>query len=94
MAIARIVDQHIHGAVLGLHLGDHRVDDIEVGHIQQHSMGPLRRQRLEGCSGGFTANSADYSMALAERFFGQGLTEAAADARNKQGFDCIHGSHL
>src|SRR5690606_10693986 len=90
VAITCIVHQHIHRAVLLLCGGYHRIDCIEISHVQHYAMGSPGGLRLEGGEGRLAANRADHAIAQGEGFSREGLAEATADAGDEESFLSIH----
>ncbi len=90
MAVAGVVDQHIDRAV-GRFDGRHdTIDPVEIRDIQQHDVCVVDGQRLKGLQVGFAAHGADDAVAGSQRFFGQRVAEAAADAGDEEGFGVVH----
>jgi len=54
------------------------------GYIEKHGFGPLRCDRFEICFAIGIAHRADDAMASGERRFGEGSTEAGADAGDQE----------
>nr|BFE91594.1 hypothetical protein GCM10020185_21300 [Pseudomonas brassicacearum subsp. brassicacearum] len=86
MAVAGIVDQDIDRAVSGFYLRHCAIDSVELGDVQDHAMGTLRGESLEGLQRRLTAYGANDTVARCKRLLRQGVAQAAAHAGDEEGF--------
>jgi hypothetical protein len=90
VTVAGVVDQHIDRAV-GRFDGRHDAfDAVEVRDVQQHAVRIIDRKSLKGLQIGFVAHGPDDAVAGIQRFLGQRVAEAAADAGDEEGFGGGH----